>query len=86
MADRRRRSHLTLESVVFAWGRWVLPAVAAAVFAAFLVTRDAPTEGGHVAGVEEVLEGPSGAEALPSFLHSGDDFERDLVLLAVEIR
>jgi hypothetical protein len=88
MAERRRRtSHLTLEGVVFAWGRWVLPAVAAAVLAAFLLTGDAPTErGGNVAGVEELLEGPSGAERLPSFLHSGEDFDREMVLLAVEIR
>ena len=86
MAERRHRSQVTLESVVFAWGRLVLPAAVAAVFAAFLLTRGAPAEPSGLAGVEEVLEGPTGAETLPSFLHSGEDFERDLVLLAVELR
>jgi hypothetical protein len=87
LAERRRKSHVTLEGVVFAWGRLALPAVAAAVVAAFLLTRDAPSERSEdVAGVEQVLEGPTGAEALPSFLHSGRDFDRDMVLLAVEIR
>jgi hypothetical protein len=93
MAERQRKSHVTMESVVFAWGRLLLPAVGVAVFAALLLTREAPAGRGEVAGlegdvagVEAVLEGPTGPDTLPSFLHSGEDFERGLVLLAVELR
>jgi hypothetical protein len=87
LAERRRASHVTLEGVVYAWGRWVLPAVAAAVLAALLIGRATPSvQGDSVAGVEEILEEPSGAERLPSFLHSGEDLDREMVLLAVEIR
>jgi hypothetical protein len=82
----RRRSHVALEDVVFVWGRWVLPAVAAAIVAALLATRDAPSARAEdVAGVEQVLERPTGAEPLPSFLH-GESGGKDLVLLAVELR
>jgi hypothetical protein len=57
------------------------------VIAALLLTGDAPSErGDEVAGVEDVLAGPAGAESLPAFLHSNDDVGRELVMLAVDVR
>ncbi len=90
----RRRARLTMEGVVFSWGRLILPAaVAAAAVASLLIPNEPPAAPPieAVAGVEDVLESPAyggnaGGNALPSFLHSKEDVDRDLVLLAVEIR
>ena len=88
MADRRNRSHVTLEGVLFTWGRLILPlaAVAAGVAAVLLARAAPPSERVDVAGVEDVLEWPTGTEPLPAFLHGGEDVGRDLVLLTVEVR
>ena len=88
MADRRRRSHVTLGSVLFTWGRMILPVAAVgAGVAAVLLARTAPSDPRvEVAGVEDVLEWPTGTEPLPASLHAGEDLGRDLVLLAVELR
>ena len=45
MADRRRRSHVTLGSVLFTWGRMILPVAAVgAGVAAVLLARTAPSD------------------------------------------
>jgi hypothetical protein len=88
LAERRRRSDVTLEGVLFTWGRMILPVAAVAVgVGVVLLVRSAPSGSlVEVAGVEDVLERPTGTEPLPAFLHAGEDLGRDLVLLAVELR
>ena len=83
----RRKQSVTVEGLVLSWGRVVLPAALAAVAAAAVLLPGAPPPDAEVAGVEEVLEMPTtGEDPLPAFLHSDRTFDRDLVLLAVELR
>ena len=86
----RRRARLTMEGVVFSWGRLILPAaVAAAAVASLLIPGEPPAAPPIevVAGVEDVLGlPPYGGNSIPAFLHSNENVDRDLVLLAVELR
>ncbi len=83
----RRERRVTVESVMLSWSRLVVPATvaAAAVAGALLLPQPRALETEEVAGVEEVIGIPADGEApLPSFLHSDEVVDRDVVLLAVE--
>jgi len=82
----RRQASLTMGDIVVSWGRMILPLAAAAALSVLLLApRDAVRPDQEIAGVEEVLELPaSGEEPLPSFLHSNELVDRDVVLFAVE--
>ena len=83
----RRRNQVTMESVMLSWSRLILPVTvaAAAVAAAVLVRESRLPESEDIAGVEEVLGFPAdGEEPIPSFLHSDEAVDRDMILFAVE--
>ena len=82
--SHRRRASVTLGGIVVSWGRLILPLAAAAGLSALLVSGGTDPSSQGIAGVEEVLEPPDGEEPLPSFLHSDELVDRDLVLFAVE--
>ena len=83
----RRRAQVTMGGVMLSWSRLILPVtVAAAVVVAVFLSQQAPApEVENIAGVEEVLGFPAdGEEPLPSFLHSDEAVDRDVILFAVE--
>lgn len=83
----RRRARVTLEGVMVSWSRTILPAtLAAAVVAMLFLLGDSPASPAEsIASVEEVLGLPTdGEEPLPSFLHSDEAVDRDVILFAVE--
>jgi hypothetical protein len=84
--SRRRDTRVTVERVMLSWSRLVLPvAVAAAIGAVVLARESSLQEVDEIVGLEEVLEVPDdGAEPLPTFLHSDEVVDRDILLLAVE--
>lgn len=83
----RHRARATLGGVMVSWSRMILPAtLAAAVVAVLLLVGEGPTpQAESIASVEDVLGLPTdGEEPLPSFLHSDEAVDRDVVLFAVE--
>lgn len=86
LAERRRASE-TVGAVMLSWSRLVLPLAAAAAVVAVLAVPGEPASESPlpVAGIEELIRTPvDGEDPLPSFLHSEEVVDRDLVLLAVE--
>lgn len=83
----RRSARVTVGSVMVSWSRMILPATAAAAVVAILFVLGegpgAPME--PLVSVADVLEFPTdGEDPLPSFLHSDEAVDRDVVLFAVE--
>ena len=77
----------TMGDVLLSWGRLVVPfAGAAAAVAALAVFRPVAVDDlTAVAGLEEWLQQPTGAEEpLPAFLHGEGTVDRDMVLFAME--
>lgn len=86
LAARWDRS-LTLGDAILAWSRYVVPlAVAAAACAALFLMRDPVPDVQVAVGVEDFLLDLQRTEAspLPSFFHTEEVVDRDIVLLAVE--
>ena len=85
--EYRRRTQVTIEGVMLSWSRLILPATvaAAAIAGAVLLRQTQVPEAQDVAGVEEVLRLlADGEEPLPSFLHSDEVVNRDVILFAAE--
>ena len=83
----RRRAQITVESVMVSWSRMILPMMAAAAVVAvlFLAGEGPGVPAEPLVSVADVLEFPTdGEEPLPSFLHSDEAVDRDVVLFAVE--
>jgi hypothetical protein len=84
---RRWDRSLTLGDAVLAWSRYVVPlALAAAACAALFLMRDQAPDVRVAVGVEDFLLDIQRTEAspLPSFFHTEEVVDRDIVLLAVE--
>lgn len=83
----RRRARVTVGGVMASWSRMILPAtLAAAVVAMLFLFGEGPAvQSESLASVEDVLGLPTdGEEPLPSFLHSDETVDRNVVLFAVE--
>jgi hypothetical protein len=83
----RRGGRLTLGDAVLSWSRICVPlAVAAAACAMFLLIQSPEPEVLVTAGVEEFLVDLQleGEAPLPSFFHTEETVDRDVILLAVE--
>jgi hypothetical protein len=90
LARRRRIAAATMSDVLLSWGRLVVPgAVMAAAAAGLLLMQPPGTDGGApdlLLGLEELVvqSWGEGEDALPAFLLTDGELDRDAVLFAVE--